>query len=127
MAPPFALDPKIEADTVPLASLALSDLRLMDDARYPWLLLVPARKTGAEEITDLTVDDARNADGRDRPLVAGALKTLTACDKLNVAALGNIVRQLHIHVIARFAADPDLAGTGLGRRQGDCLSGSGSG
>jgi diadenosine tetraphosphate (Ap4A) HIT family hydrolase len=75
----------------------------MNDARFPWCLLVP-RRIGASELIDLN--------GADRLVlldeVAGvskALKTATLCDKLNVAALGNMVPQLHVHVIARFAKD----------------------
>lgn len=100
----FLLDPHIEADSVPVAPLAVSDLRLMDDARFPWLLLVP-RRAGLAEIIDL--------DAADRALlfneivaVSEALKAVTGCHKLNVAALGNVVRQLHVHIIARFETDP---------------------
>jgi diadenosine tetraphosphate (Ap4A) HIT family hydrolase len=100
----FLLDPRLEADSVAVASLALSDLRLMKDARFPWLLLVP-RRAGVTEIIDL--------DERDRLTLFGeingassALKAATACDKLNVAAIGNLVPQLHIHVVARFRTDP---------------------
>ncbi len=103
MSPPFALHPTIAADTLPLASLALSDVRLMDDARYTWLLLVP-RKAGAEELTDLTTAE-RALLIEEIATVATAMKAVMACDKLNVATLGNIVRQLHIHVVARLAGD----------------------
>lgn len=108
MSDPFSLDPKIAADSLPLASLALSELRLMNDARHPWLLLVP-RKAGAEEITDLAADQ-RATLVEEIATVSAALKTITACHKLNVAALGNIVRQLHVHVIARFPTDPAWPG-----------------
>lgn len=100
----FTLDPQLEADTFPVADLALSTVRLMDDARFPWAILVP-RQPGLSELIDLDgASRARLTEEIDQ--VARALKTLTTCDKLNVAALGNQVRQLHIHVIARFAADP---------------------
>ena len=100
----FTLDPQLEADTFPVADLALSTVRLMDDARFPWAILVP-RRPGLSELIDLDgASRARLTEEIDQ--VSRALKTLTTCDKLNVAALGNQVRQLHIHVIARFAADP---------------------
>ena len=99
----FSVDPKIVADTVPVAALRLSDLRLMNDARFPWVLLIP-RKAGAAEIIDL--DEAERALLLDEiATVSTALKAITGCDKLNVAALGNQVRQLHVHVVARFVGD----------------------
>ena len=99
----FTLDPRLEAESFPLGLLRLCEVRLFDDARFPWLILVPAR-AGLVDIIDL--DEA----GRQRlmqevALAAAALKTLTRCHKLNVAALGNQVRQLHVHVIARFETD----------------------
>ena len=108
MSEAFTLDPRLAADTAPVAALALSDLLLMEDARFPWLIMVP-RRFGMSELIDL--------DQMDRAMlfdeivkVSGALKAVTACDKLNVAALGNQVRQLHVHVIARFVGDPAWAG-----------------
>lgn len=100
---PFVLDPKLAADSVSIANLALSDLRLMNDARFPWLLLVP-RRAGAVEIIDLAKAD-RAALFEEITAASAALRTATGCDKLNVAALGNQVRQLHVHVVARFAGD----------------------
>jgi diadenosine tetraphosphate (Ap4A) HIT family hydrolase len=99
----FTLDPRLAADSTPVASLALSDLRLMNDARFAWLLLVP-RRAGMAEIIDLEKPD-RAALFEEITAVMAALKKLTGCDKLNVAALGNKVRQLHVHVIARFEGD----------------------
>ena len=99
----FPLDPRLAGDTHPIGELALSRLLLMDDARYPWLILVP-RIAGARELFDL--------DGRDRATllaeldaVGRAIETLLRPDKFNIAALGNVVPQLHVHVIARFASD----------------------
>ena len=99
----FALDPKLAADSVAVAELPLSDVRLMDDARFPWLLLVP-RRAGAVEIIDLEKPD-RAALFEEINAVSQALRTATACEKLNVAALGNQVKQLHVHVVGRFAGD----------------------
>ena len=101
--PEFALDPRLEADSSPVADLALSTLRLSTDARFPWLILVPQR---AEMADIIDLDDMEQAILFDEiVLVSRALRTATACHKLNVAALGNQVRQLHVHVIARFETD----------------------
>ena len=95
----FVLDPRLAADSVFIADGPLSQLRLMDDARFPWLLLVP-RVQNAEEWVDLD-------GGQQRLLLAelnqaaALLRALGPCDKLNIGALGNIVRQLHVHVVAR--------------------------
>lgn len=99
----FDLHPQLAADTLPAGRLTLCDLRLMNDARYPWFVLVP-RRAGVVELLDL--DDA------DQQLVydevratARALQAACKPDKLNVAALGNVVAQLHVHVIARYRSD----------------------
>ena len=100
----FVLDPTLEADTTRVGELSLSTLRLARDGRFPWLILIP-RRPGAVEIIDLPeVDRAALFD--EIVTVSGALRAATACDTLNVAALGNQVRQLHVHVIARFVSDP---------------------
>jgi diadenosine tetraphosphate (Ap4A) HIT family hydrolase len=99
--PSWALHPQLEADTVLVGELALSRLLL---ANYPWLILVP-RCEGVSEIIDL--DGAGQAElTREIALVCRALKAVTPCDKLNVAALGNMVPQLHVHIIARRHGDP---------------------
>ncbi|MEW9623104.1 HIT domain-containing protein [Rhodanobacter geophilus] len=99
----FALDPRLQADTHPVATLPLCELRLMDDARYPWLVLVP-RRAGVVEIADLA--EAEQAQlWREANQAAAALRAVAPCDKLNLGALGNIVRQLHLHVVARTADD----------------------
>ena len=99
----FALDPRLAADTHPIGALPFSELLLMDDARFPWVILVP-RIAGARELIDLDEGDQRLLLGEiDR--VARALESLLHPDKLNVAALGNVVPQLHVHVIARFVDD----------------------
>ncbi len=109
----FSLDPRLDADTVPVAVLDLCEVRLMDDANYPWLVLVP-RLAGAVEIVDLPrgtqqrlMDETARA--------SAALRAVTGCDKLNVAALGNQVAQLHVHVIARFRTDAAWPGPVWGR------------
>jgi diadenosine tetraphosphate (Ap4A) HIT family hydrolase len=99
----FTLDPRITAVSIGVTGLWLSELRLINDARFPWLILVP-RVHGAEEVVDLTKAD-RAALCEEITAVSQALLSTTGCDKLNIGALGNLVRQLHIHVVARFAAD----------------------
>ena len=99
----FDLDPRLEADSVPVAELALCALRLMRDANYPWLLLIP-RRAGAREIIDLPPDDRRLL-MEEIALASDALREVAPCDKLNVGALGNMVPQLHVHVIARRIGD----------------------
>jgi len=99
----FALHPQLAADTVTLADWALSRVCLMDDARYPWLILVP-RRAGAREIEDLEESD-RVVLMEEIATAGHVLREATECDRLNVAALGNVVAQLHVHVIARFATD----------------------
>ena len=103
MTEPFTLDPRLAADSTHVTSLGLSDLRLMNDARFPWLLLVP-RQVGLAEIIELAKPDRARL-FEEIVAVMTALKAATGCDKLNVAAIGNKVRQLHVHVIARFTAD----------------------
>ena len=99
----FALDPRLAADSVAVGEFTLSQLRLMDDARFPWLVLVP-RIAGARELIDLDENDRASLLG-EITIVGRMLEALFAPDKLNVAALGNVVPQLHVHVIARYAND----------------------
>ena len=101
--PDFELDQRIVSDTVPVTTLGLSDLRLMNDRRFPWLMLVP-RRADMAEIIDLDEAD-RAALFAEIVMVSAALRHSTGCDKLNIGALGNIVRQLHVHLVARFAGD----------------------
>jgi diadenosine tetraphosphate (Ap4A) HIT family hydrolase len=94
----WSLHPQLQADTVPVCDLALSRLLAMNDANFPWLILVP-RRVGVSEIIDLGDEQAVLMD--ELALVSRALKDETRCDKLNVAAIGNLVPQLHIHIVAR--------------------------
>lgn len=95
----FSLDARLAADTHPVAELSLSRLLLMDDARYGWLILVP-RRAGLRELADLPrADQHRLLD--EIEIARHALAALGPYDKLNLGALGNIVEQLHVHVIAR--------------------------
>lgn len=99
----FELHQQLADDTHPVAQLSLCDLRLMDDSNHPWLILVP-RLPDAVELTDL--DEAAQARLlREINIASGLLKDEFRPHKLNVAALGNLVAQLHVHVIARFEDD----------------------
>ena len=99
----FALDPRLAADTTPVMTLRLSRVLLMNDARFPWLILVPER-AGAVEIFDLDPAD-RTLLMDEAARIGAALKAITGARKINIAALGNMVAQLHVHVIARFEGD----------------------
>ena len=100
----YELHPQRAADTQPLASFALCDLRLMDDANYPWLILVP-RLPVAREMHDLDQQQRHQlADEIERASLL--LRDVFQPYKINVAALGNLVPQLHVHVIARYESDP---------------------
>lgn len=114
--PDFVLDPRLAADTVHLGDLALSRVLLMDDARFPWLILVP-RRVEASEITDLAEPDAA-ALWQEIRLATGVMQALAKPDKINVGALGNVVSQLHVHVVGRFRSDPAWPGPvwGFGTR-----------
>lgn len=100
----YELHPQLAADTHPVAALRLCELRLMDDSNYPWLVLVP-RVNDARELFDLDADQRRQlSDEIDQ--CSRLLRDAYRPFKLNVAALGNLVPQLHVHVIARFEHDP---------------------
>ena len=100
---PWSLHPQLARDSNAIGDLALSRVLVVNDANWPWLILVP-RREGACEIIDL--DEVERAQLMTEIARAErALKEVTACDKLNVAALGNVVPQLHVHVIARRSGD----------------------
>ncbi len=99
----FTLHPQLARETVLVEDLALSRVLLMNNANYPWLILVP-RREGAVEIADLAEDDRLEL-MREIAHASTALKALTECEKLNVAAIGNVVAQLHVHVVARRHSD----------------------
>jgi diadenosine tetraphosphate (Ap4A) HIT family hydrolase len=100
----WSLHPQLAADAVAVGDLPLSRLLLMDDANYPWLLLVP-RRMRAVEILDLAEADQAQL-MREIAAVGRLLKDVAQCDKLNVAAIGNVVAQLHVHLVARRRDDP---------------------
>jgi diadenosine tetraphosphate (Ap4A) HIT family hydrolase len=99
----FALHPQLAADTWPVGDLLLSRVLLMDNARFPWILLVP-RRAGLREMIDLPgVEQAVLS--QEIAAASRVMKALFSPDKLNVAAIGNVVPQLHVHVIARSERD----------------------
>jgi diadenosine tetraphosphate (Ap4A) HIT family hydrolase len=99
----FSLHPRLAADTLPVCDLSLCTVRLMNDARFPWLVLVP-RQEGVVEILDLGAAE-RGILIEEITRAGEALRSAAPCDKLNVGALGNLVPQLHIHVVARVEGD----------------------
>ena len=98
------LHPQLADDTHPLGIDSLCEWRLMDDANYPWLILVP-RVAGATELIDLN-DAQQQRLMHETAAASRVLRQVFSPDKLNMAALGNLVPQLHVHVIARFRNDP---------------------
>ncbi|MFO0596070.1 MAG: HIT family protein [Myxococcaceae bacterium] len=111
----FALEARLAADTAPIAESELSLLLLYDDARYPWCVLVP-RRPAVIELHHLSDVDRRTLSD-EAAIVAGALENLFHPEKINVGALGNVVRQLHLHVIARQIGDPAWPGPAWGHSQ----------
>ncbi|UMY15843.1 HIT domain-containing protein [Methylobacterium organophilum] len=104
MSDAFDLDFRLAAETTPVGDLSLCSVLLRDDARFPWLILVP-RRAAVTEITDLSTEDAGALMAEIR-IAVSVMKLLSKPDKVNVAALGNVVPQLHVHVIGRFHSDP---------------------
>jgi diadenosine tetraphosphate (Ap4A) HIT family hydrolase len=99
----FELHPRLASDTVAVGIWPLCRVLLMNDARYPWLVLVPQRPD-LREVTDL--DAASQGElMREIDRAARALQSVCAPDKLNIGLLGNIVPQLHVHVVARSRFD----------------------
>ena len=104
----FVLDPRLAADSAFIADGPLSQVRLMDDTRFPWLVLVP-RVNGVSEWLELD-------GGQQRLLLAEInqagqlIRAQPGVEKLNIGALGNIVRQFHVHLIGRHEGDPAWPG-----------------
>lgn len=99
----FSLDPRLVADSIALGRLPLCEVRLQNDARFPWLVLIPRRKD-VSELFDLAAADQAQL-FKEITRVSATLRAVTQCLKINVGALGNIVRQLHVHVVARNEGD----------------------
>ncbi|MDD9910017.1 MAG: HIT family protein [Ahrensia sp.] len=112
----WQLDARLKADTFPISSLKAGELLLMNDARWLWLILVP-RLIDAQEWHDIPEADLPDL-SHCLAQVGRQLKAHTGCEKINIAAIGNMVRQLHIHIIAREVGDPNWPGPvwGYGQR-----------
>ncbi|MCY1401390.1 HIT domain protein [compost metagenome] len=95
----FVLDSRLQQDTLPIGDFPLSRLLLMNDAQYPWFILVPRR----EDVSELFQLDPADQQvlWREATSLAEVLKDTFNADKMNVANLGNVVSQLHVHVIVR--------------------------
>jgi diadenosine tetraphosphate (Ap4A) HIT family hydrolase len=104
----FSLDPRLAADTFEVADLALSRVLLMNDSRYPWLILVP-RREGLREIIDLNAP-AQALLMEEIAAASHFVRALPGVEKINVGALGNVVSQLHVHVLGRTTNDPAWPG-----------------
>ena len=99
----YQLHPRLQQDTVYLGQLTLCDVLLMNDARYPWVILVP-RREDLTETYQLNEKDQQQL-MTESVFVAKQLSSLVGADKMNIAALGNVVSQLHIHHVARYQTD----------------------
>lgn len=104
----FELDSRLAGDSTRLAESELNLLLLMNDQRYPWCILVPKRENLSEWFELSEPEQLQLL--RESMLVSAALKNLFNADKINIGALGNIVRQLHVHHIARYIDDPAWPG-----------------
>lgn len=109
----FTLDRRLAADTLPVLEAALCSIRLMNDARYPWLVLIP-RHPGLRELYELDRDDIARF-WHESATVSRVLMQHTQGHKLNVAALGNVVAQLHVHHVVRFPGDDAWPGPVWGK------------
>ena len=99
----FELHPRLKADTLFVADLTLCRLLLINDSQYPWTVLVP-RRLDIKEAHHLSAEDQQQL-LRESNQLCSAMENLFSPDKLNIAAIGNVVPQLHIHHIARFTSD----------------------
>lgn len=105
---PFSLDPQLAADTLFAAQFPLCEVRVMNDARYPWIVAVP-RVPGAVELFNLSPQDGQQAWAEIQAL-GRLVGDLPGVGKVNIGALGNMVRQLHIHIVGRHEGDPAWPG-----------------
>lgn len=99
----FEMDKRLLEDTVALGDFSLSRVLLMNDGRYPWLILVP-RIAGASEVFELTVEQQQQL-WQETNAVGQVLKAVFKSDKINIATLGNVVKQLHMHIVVRMQND----------------------
>ena len=95
----FSLDPRLQQDTLVLGDFPLCRLLLMNDSSYPWLILVP-RREAISELFQLAADEQQQL-WQETTWLAETLKDAFVADKMNIATLGNVVSQLHMHVVVR--------------------------
>jgi len=100
----FELHPVLENDSVLIGRFGLCQIRLINDSNYPWVLLVPERE-GLTEIHQLSIED-RCLLAEESAFLSAILADLFEADKMNIAAIGNRVPQLHVHHIVRYKTDP---------------------
>ncbi|ODB92175.1 hypothetical protein A3194_07160 [Candidatus Thiodiazotropha endoloripes] len=112
--PSFSLDPRLTADCHLLAELELSQLLLMNNALLPWYILVP--RVSCDELYQLTPEQQKLL-FEEINQISLFIKADENIDKLNTAAIGNIVRQMHIHILGRKSSDPWWPGTVWGTKQ----------
>lgn len=110
----FQLHHRLSADTIGLGASPLCEIRLMNDSTWPWVLLVPA-VVGVREIYQLSADQQHQL-LRESSALSQAMMDVFEGDKMNVAALGNMVPQLHLHHIVRFEGDPAWPGPVWGKQ-----------
>lgn len=113
----FELHPRLRQDTISLGQFELCRVLLMNESRYPWLILVPER-AAVTEIFELSAEDQCRLI-QESSLVAQHLRRVFNADKLNVAAIGNLVPQLHLHHVVRFRNDPAWPAPVWGRFEPD--------
>ena len=101
----MSLHPRLEADTLAICETTNAFVRLMNDCRWPWIILVPKNST-VEELHDFT-ETERNLFLTDVNAISKKLQQITNCQSINVAMLGNVVTQLHCHIVARNQGDPN--------------------
>lgn len=112
--PDFQLHPRLQQDCLHVAQLGLSQLLMMNDSQYPWFILVP-RRAGISEIYQLVETDRQRL-WAESCLLAEQLQTLYRPDKLNIAAIGNLVPQLHLHHLVRYRQDASWPAPVWGQR-----------
>jgi len=100
---PFQLHPRLKQDSIAIGKFNLTELRLINDSQYPWFVLVPMR-ADISEVYQLSADDQQLLQ-QESSLLTKTLADLYNADKMNIAAIGNIVPQLHIHHIVRYKTD----------------------
>ncbi len=110
----FQLDPRLQKDCIVIGDFPLCRLLLMNDATYPWFILVP-RRENSREIHRLSDADQQQL-WRESAQLAQWMEQAFAFEKLNVAALGNVVSQLHLHHVGRSPSDPCWPGPVWGQR-----------